>query len=168
MKKFFTKQRIIATAVIAVVLILNIIMGCLPAFGTYKGKRTYTEDSEKATMTVTLSYGNDKITAKAKLKVGEEKYEETDSAEVEYNAKEKAFYSEDRKIVDRKSVFTQVFEAYGLKFTLRSGLAITFQVIFAVAYAVGILFLAVNFDTMKKFFKGKKKVELAENTEVAE
>ena len=168
MKKFFTKQRIIATAIIAIVLILNIIMGCLPAFGTYKGKRTYTEDSEKATMTVTLSYGNDKITAKAKLKVGEEKYEETDSAEVEYNAKEKAFYSEDRKIVDRKSVFTQVFEAYGLKFTLRSGLAITFQVIFAVAYAVGILFLTVDLDTMKKFFKGKKKVELAENTEVAE
>ena len=55
MKKFFTKQRIIATAVIAVVLILNIIMGCLPAFGTYKGKKTYTEDSEKATMTVMLS-----------------------------------------------------------------------------------------------------------------
>lgn len=168
MKKFFTKQRIIATAVIAVVLILNIIMGCLPAFGTYKGERTYTEGSEKATMTVTLSYGNDKITAKATLKVGEEKYEETDSAEVEYNAKEKAFYSEGRKIVDRKSVFTQVFEAYGLKFTLRSGLAITFQVIFAVAYAVGILFLTVDLDTMKKFFKGKKKVELAENTEVAE
>ena len=70
MKKFFTKQRIIATAVIAVVLILNIIMGCLPAFGTYKGERTYTEGSEKATMTVMLSYGNDKINLKAKLKVG--------------------------------------------------------------------------------------------------
>ena len=61
-----------------------------------------------------------------------------------------------------------MFEAYGLKFTLRSGLAITFQVIFAVAYVVGLLFLAVDFDTMKKFFKGKKKIELAENTEVAE
>ena len=168
MKKFFTKQRIIATAVIAVVLILNIIMGCLPAFGTYKGERTYTEGSEKATMTVMLSYGNDKINLKATLKVGEEKYEETDSAEIEYNAKKKAFYSEGIKVVDRKSVFTQVFELEDYKFTLKSGLAITFQVIFAVAYAVGILFLAVDLDTMKKFFKGKKKVELVENTEVAE
>ena len=59
-------------------------------------------------------------------------------------------------------------ELEGLTFTLRSGLAITFQVIFAVAYAVGILFLAVDLDTMKKFFKGKKKVELVENTEVTE
>ena len=168
MKKFFTKQRIIATAVIAVVLILNIIMGCLPAFGTYKGQRTYTEGSEKATMTVTLSYGNDKITAKAKMKVGDEEYKESETAEIEYNAKKKAFYSEGIKIADRKSVFTQTFELRDFKFTLKSGLAITFQIIFAVAYAVGILSLAVDLDTMKKFFKGKKKVEIAENTEVAE
>lgn len=152
MKNFFNKQRTIATAALALVLVLNIIMLCLPAFGTYHGKLTETHGGVSVTAEFTVKYKGDKITINEKSGDGSGKEE----GEVKYNAKKHQWESESGNAVTvRKSVFTQ--EVPGINLKLTSTLAIVMQIIFALGYVAGVFFLVVDKDKLCK-----KKVEQAE------
>lgn len=154
MKKFFNRKTTTIVAVLVLILVLNVVMLCLPAFGAYKGSKK-TDDS---TTTYTLEYrGNDKIEYTMSYKNGSNKTETSDTVDVKYNATDKVWETENLavKVSERKSVFTHTY--YSLlngEIKVVSTLAIVMQIVFALGYVVCVALLILNVKGGKK---GKKR-----------
>ena len=147
MKKL-NRKSITTIAVFAVILVLNVVMLCLPAFGAYKGS----VKSDSVTTTYTLEYkGNSEIKCTTAIKSGSSESKNSTTYDVKYNATDKRWESKNLglKISERKSVFAH---NYGdVKVT--STLAIVMQVVFALGYVVCIALFVLDLNGGK----GKKR-----------
>lgn len=155
MKKFFNRKTTATVAVLVLIVVLNVVMLCLPAFGAYKGS---VKSDGGTTYTYTLEYkGNDEIKYTSSYKNGSNKTETTDTLKVKYNATDKVWETESLavKVSERKSVFTHTY--YTLlngEVKITSTLAIVVQVVFALGYVACTALLVLNAKGGKK---GKKR-----------
>ena len=157
MKKLFNRKNTTTVIVFALILVLNVVMLCLPAFGAYKGS----VKTDSVTMTYTLEYkGNSEIKCTTAIKSSSSESKNSGTTEVNYNATDKKWESKNLglKISERKSVFAHTYYPgtaalnEGVKVT--SALAIVLQVVFALGYVVCIALFVLNF---KGGFKRKKR-----------
>ena len=157
MKKIFNRKNTTTVIVFALILVLNVVMLCLPAFGAYNGS----VKSDSSTTTYTVEYkGNDEIKWTTAIKSGDNKTENSGTTEVKYNATDKKWETKNlgATISKRKSVFAHTYYpgtaalTNGVKVT--SALAIVLQVVFALGYVVCIALFVLNF---KGGFKHKKR-----------
>lgn len=155
MKKLFNRKNTTTVIVFALILVLNIVMLCLPAFGAYKGS----VKSDNSTTTYTLEYkGNDEIKLTYAKKGGNSEGKTSITYDVKYNATDKAWEEStiSTKITKRNSVFAHTYY-YGVNKELKvtSALAIVLQVVFAVGYVVCVLLVVLG--GKKGGLKRKKK-----------
>ena len=155
MKKIFNRKNITTVIVFALILVLNVVMLCLPAFGAYKGS----VKSDNSTTTYTVEYkGNDEIKWTYAIKSGNSESKNSGTTNVKYNATDKAWETEgalSAKVTKRNSVFAHTY--YTLmngEVKVTSALAIVLQVVFAVGYVVCSALFVLNF---KGGFKRKKR-----------
>lgn len=157
MKKLFNRKNTTTVIVFALILVLNVVMLCLPAFGAYKGS----VKSDNSTTTYTVEYkGNDEIKYTVSYKGDSSKTETSDTLKVNYNATDKKWETKNLGVTisKRKSVFAHTYYpgtaalTNGVKVT--SALAIVLQVVFALGYVVCIALFVLNF---KGGFKRKKR-----------
>lgn len=154
MKKIFNRKNTTTVIVFALILVLNVVMLCLPAFGAYKGS----VKSDNSTTTYTIEYkGNDEIKLTYAIKGGNSEGKTSDTIKVTYNATDKKWERETIKttFTKRNSVFAHTYY-YGVNKELKvtSALAIVLQVVFALGYVVCIALFVLNF---KGGFKRKKR-----------
>ncbi len=154
MKKFFNRKNTTIVIVFALMLVLNIVMLCLPAFGTYKGS----VKSDNSTTTYTVEYkGNDEIKWAYAIKIGNSESKNSGTSNVKYNATDKAWEESTTtiKITKRNSVFAHTY--YSMlngEVKVTSALAIVLQVVFAVGYVVCVVLVVLG--NKKGGFKRKK------------
>lgn len=154
MKKIFNRKNTTTVIVFALILVLNVVMLCLPAFGAYKGS----VKSDNSTTTYTIEYkGNDEIKLTYAKKGGNSEGKTSITYDVKYNATDKAWEEStiSTKVTKRNSVFAHTYY-YGINKELKvtSALAIVLQVVFALGYVVCIALFVLNF---KGGFKRKKR-----------
>lgn len=132
MKNFFNKKRIIVAAVAGVLLVLNIIMACLPSFGTYKAEIQGLGESAE----ITLTFKGNKCVMEMTMGGESEKNE----AEVKYNAKKHQWEVDGVAFAKRKSV--SEIEVEGMEGSFKSALAVIMQWVFIVGYVacIGVFF----------------------------
>ena len=154
MKKLFNRKNTTTVIVFALILVLNVVMLCLPAFGAYKGS----VKSDSSTTTYTIEYkGNDEIKYTVAYKGGNSEGKTSDTIKVKYNATDKAWEGSTTslKITKRNSVFAHTYYyAINKELKVTSALAIVLQVVFALGYVVCIALFVLNF---KGGFKRKKR-----------
>lgn len=155
MKKL-NRKSITTIAVFALILVLNIVMLCLPAFGAYKGS----VKSDSVTTTYTLEYkGNSEIKCTTAMKSSSSESKNSGTTEVKYNATDKKWETPTLKatVTKRNSVFAHTYYpataalSEGVKVT--STLAIVMQVVFAIGYVVCIALFVLDLNGGK----GKKR-----------
>ena len=155
MKKFFNRKNTTIVIVFSLMLVLNIVMLYLPAFGAYKGS----VKSDNSTTTYTIEYkGNDEIKWAYAIKSGNSEMKDSGTSNVKYNATDKKWETQgivSTTVSKRNSVFAHTYY-YGINKTLKvtSALAIVLQVVFAVGYVVCVVLVVLG--NKKGGFKRKK------------